>query len=334
MSDPEARDRAESIKACIRASSIIGERVRLRKRGHWLYGCCPFHDDSTPSFWVNDEIGRYGCHGCDAAGDVIQFVMDTESLPFSEAIERLEQGYVPARHARELSRSGADNSRNVERARKIWMAAQPIQGTPAETYLAKRALRLENLPEPVCLRFDHLSHDGSAELHPTLIALIQAPDGSFGGIQRTYLTEAGDKLDPHNAKRSLGNLRGNAIRVWEDEDDPFKEPKNIYLCEGLEDGLSLARMYMDGNIYVAAGAGMMRSVELPRSCKTLTIVPDNDAAGLRAAEDAAKVFRMRGLEVYIEQPFWEYKDINEQLQALDGKPHIPLHEDDYGWARG
>ena len=57
-----------------------------------------------------------------------------------------------------------DEHARLERARKIWIQSKPIEGTPAEAYLASRALRLENLPDPLNLRYSRLSFDGSAEL--------------------------------------------------------------------------------------------------------------------------------------------------------------------------
>src|SRR5687767_5554549 len=93
----ETNERVKHIKDTIPLSSIIGERVQLRRRGQWFAGCCPFHDDSTPSLWVNDNSGRFGCFGCDAEGDLIDFVVRSEGCSFADALERLDNGYVPSR---------------------------------------------------------------------------------------------------------------------------------------------------------------------------------------------------------------------------------------------
>jgi DNA primase len=52
-------------------------------------GLCPFHNEKTPSFTVNEDKGFYHCFGCGAHGDVIGFAMRADSLSFPEAIERL-----------------------------------------------------------------------------------------------------------------------------------------------------------------------------------------------------------------------------------------------------
>src|SRR3546814_12453069 len=51
--------------------------------------CCPFHNEKTPSFYVNDDKGFYHCFGCGAHGDGIRFLTDHEGLAFRDAVERL-----------------------------------------------------------------------------------------------------------------------------------------------------------------------------------------------------------------------------------------------------
>ncbi|KZD01344.1 DNA primase [Oceanibaculum pacificum] len=80
----ELRDR-------VPVSEIVGRRVRLARKGREFQGLCPFHNEKTPSFTVNDDKGFYHCFGCGAHGDVITFVMNTEALSFPESIEKLAQ---------------------------------------------------------------------------------------------------------------------------------------------------------------------------------------------------------------------------------------------------
>src|ERR1700761_7667497 len=70
-------------------SALIGRSVKLLKAGREFKACCPFHNEKTPSFTVNDEKGFYHCFGCGAHGNVFDFVMLTEGLNFPEAIEKL-----------------------------------------------------------------------------------------------------------------------------------------------------------------------------------------------------------------------------------------------------
>ncbi len=68
---------------------LIGETVKLQRRGRSFTGLCPFHKEKTPSFHVNQERGFYHCFGCHASGDAIKFVQETEGLDFVEAVRSL-----------------------------------------------------------------------------------------------------------------------------------------------------------------------------------------------------------------------------------------------------
>ena len=70
---------------------IVGESVKLTKRGRSFVGLCPFHKEKTPSFHVNPERGFYHCFGCQASGDAIKFLQETEGLDFIEAVRRLAE---------------------------------------------------------------------------------------------------------------------------------------------------------------------------------------------------------------------------------------------------
>jgi DNA primase len=63
---------------------VIGQRVELRKLGKEYAGLCPFHDDKTPSFSVNEEKAVFYCHGCGAAGDVIDFIVKLDGVSFRQ----------------------------------------------------------------------------------------------------------------------------------------------------------------------------------------------------------------------------------------------------------
>src|SRR5436190_4035122 len=69
---------------------VISEQVTLRPAGGGnVKGLCPFHDEKSPSFTVAPARNVYYCFGCGAGGDALRFVMDTEHLSFTEAVERL-----------------------------------------------------------------------------------------------------------------------------------------------------------------------------------------------------------------------------------------------------
>ena len=68
---------------------IIGQKVKLTRKGREYLGLCPFHKEKTPSFTVNEDKGFFHCFGCQANGSVFDFIMKFEGLSFPEAVERL-----------------------------------------------------------------------------------------------------------------------------------------------------------------------------------------------------------------------------------------------------
>ncbi|MBV8168199.1 MAG: DNA primase, partial [Alphaproteobacteria bacterium] len=79
----------EELRRRTTLSSVVGKRVRLVKKGREFSGLCPFHNEKTPSFFVNDDKAFYNCFGCGKHGDAVSFVIETEGLTFLEAVERL-----------------------------------------------------------------------------------------------------------------------------------------------------------------------------------------------------------------------------------------------------
>ncbi|MBR7162544.1 MAG: DNA primase [Clostridia bacterium] len=71
--------------------SIISGYIRLDKKGGKYFGCCPFHNEKTPSFCVNADEQYYHCFGCGVSGNVINFVMEMESLSFYDAVKLLAE---------------------------------------------------------------------------------------------------------------------------------------------------------------------------------------------------------------------------------------------------
>jgi len=126
-------------------AAVVGRRVRLARSGRQWKGCCPFHGEKTPSFYVYED-GHYHCFGCGAHGDAIGFVMQSEGASFAEAVERLagEAGLEvpkPSAEAAEAERRRLNLAGVLEAAqsgfhRKLFLP----QGRHALAYLRGRGL--------------------------------------------------------------------------------------------------------------------------------------------------------------------------------------------------
>lgn len=79
----------DELRARLSVSEVVGKRVKLKKAGREWKGLSPFQQEKTPSFYVNDQKGFYHDFSSGKHGDIISFVMETDGLPFAEAVERL-----------------------------------------------------------------------------------------------------------------------------------------------------------------------------------------------------------------------------------------------------
>ena len=79
----------DELRARTLLSAVISPSVKLIRAGREWKACCPFHNEKTPSFTVNDDKGFYHCFGCGAHGDAIRFLTDNRGLPFMDAVKEL-----------------------------------------------------------------------------------------------------------------------------------------------------------------------------------------------------------------------------------------------------
>ena len=92
----------EDIKARLSVKEVIGGYVQLTKAGVSWKGLCPFHNEKSPSFVVNEERASWHCFGCNKGGDIFSFVMEMDGLSFPEALSLLAEraGVVLERRGR------------------------------------------------------------------------------------------------------------------------------------------------------------------------------------------------------------------------------------------
>ena len=128
----------EELRGRLTLSDIIGRKVNLTRAGREFKGCCPFHNEKTASFYVNDDKQFYHCFGCGAHGDAIGFAMQHDNLSFIEAIESLaaEAGMqVPQQSPQDIKKAKEEKDLYslMEEATR-WMEAQLRDPSNKEAY--------------------------------------------------------------------------------------------------------------------------------------------------------------------------------------------------------
>ena len=136
----------DELRARTVLSAVISPTVKLTRAGREWKACCPFHNEKTPSFTVNDDKGFYHCFGCGAHGDAIRFLTDNRGMPFMDAVKELaaKAGLdvpAPDPRARERSERTASLTDVMGEVAK-WYAEQlqGISGASAREYLKRRGI--------------------------------------------------------------------------------------------------------------------------------------------------------------------------------------------------
>jgi DNA primase len=150
------RDSIERLRDTVDMVDLVSTKTDLRRVGSRWQGLCPFHDERSPSFNVNAEEKLYICFGCEAKGDSIRFVEESEGLDFREAVEHLAERYNVELQLEDEDPQAEERRRRRERllallervsrfyATYLWDAAEAAK---ARDYLAGRGLSEETLRE-------------------------------------------------------------------------------------------------------------------------------------------------------------------------------------------
>lgn len=183
-------DFLEELRARLPLSEVVGKRLRLIRAGREYKSPCPFHNEKTPSFYVNDQKGFFHCFGCGAHGDIIGFVMRHDNLAFPEAVETLA-GLAGL----QVPRASAEDRQRHERRKTLhdvveqacrWFEQQLYApaGRQALEYLERRGLDGETMarfrlgyapPDAAALR-QHLLKAGFPEEDMVTAGLLKRPD--------------------------------------------------------------------------------------------------------------------------------------------------------------
>ena len=312
----------DDIRARVPLSDLVGRRVKLTRRGKEHLGLCPFHNEKTPSFTVNDDKAFYHCFGCQAHGSAFDFVMNTEGLSFPEAVERLagQAGLaVPASTpaAAEAARKQATLYDVMEKAAG-WFQTQLLSasGTAARQYLEGRGLdeatietfRLGLAPNSNKALKDALLARGVAEEQMLATGLLIKPEDGRGTYDRYR----------HRIIFPISDTRGRVIafggRALGDAKAKYiNSPETVLYHKGsVLFGLSTARAAIRDQGTALVAEGYMDVIALHAAGFTNAVAPlgtaltedqmgllwrlapepvlclDGDAAGRRAALAAAE----------------------------------------------
>jgi DNA primase len=136
----------DELRARTVLSAVIAPTVKLIRAGREWKACCPFHNEKTPSFTVNDDKGFYHCFGCGAHGDAIRYLTDQRGMQFMDAVKELAakagmEVPAPDPRARERAERTASLTEVMAEVAKYYSGQlQGISGAEARDYLKRRGI--------------------------------------------------------------------------------------------------------------------------------------------------------------------------------------------------
>lgn len=321
-----SEEKLNEIRERLPLSELIGEYVQLKKSGKSHRGLCPFHQERTPSFYVNDDRESFHCFGCGAGGDLFEFLKKIEGIAFPDAVTRLAERLniqLDWAHPEETA-AYARKKREIELLRQsAWYYHCLLKNLPedheAHTYLLQRHLTLEAV-EGFFLGFcpagdsglhDYLKKKGFSQTELRACHLFNGTREFFRG-RLVFPIFRQDKKVVGFGGRIFSEKDGGPKYLNSPESDLFKKGELFYgldlakttvrktgqvlVVEGYFDVISL---HSQGFTQAVAPLGTALTTNqakiLSRLAEEITLLFDSDAAGSRATLKALEVLLPMGV---------------------------------------
>jgi DNA primase len=312
---------------------VIGALVPLRRRGRNYQGLCPFHQEKTPSFYVDPSTQSFKCFGCGASGDVFTFIERYENMTFVEAAE-----FLARRVGLEFVRKGGERTAPSERERLFAINATAQEyfrqclehSQEAQEYLQERGLAKETLQQfqlgyaPDC--WDGLTTYLGKQHHDLRLAATagllysRRTGGGYYDVFRHRII-----FPIHDEQQRIAGFGGRALgeeqpKYLNTADTPiFSKSKLLYglpfarrkvAAEGksllMEGYMDVLAAHQAGFTHAVATLGTSLTEEHARKLARLVpadpvvvLVYDADSAGVKATLRASELLEQEGIQVRI-----------------------------------
>ncbi len=327
----------QRIMDAARIEEVIGDFVSLKKRGANHIGCCPFHNEKTPSFYVSPSKGIYKCFGCGEAGDVVGFLKKHEHYTYPEALRYLAKKYnieiqeeelTPEEKQRQTERDGLFHV--SEFAQKYF--AELLYNDEMGRAVGLSYFHSRGLSDEIIKRFglgycldewsnftDHALRNGYSEavLEKTGLTIIKEDTGKKydrfrGRVMFPIYSISGRVLG--FSGRVLSSEKQAAKYVNSPDSDIYNKSRILYglfqartaiskqdKCYLVEGNIDVISMHQSGVENAVASCGTSLTTEQIRLIKrytpNVTVLYDGDSAGIKAALRAVDLLFAEGMHV-------------------------------------
>ncbi|MBS5989545.1 DNA primase [Anaerococcus hydrogenalis] len=303
--------------------AIIGDYVDLKKSGNSYKGLCPFHNEKTPSFTVDDKKQLFHCFGCGEGGDVVSFIMHKEGLSYIDSMK-----YLASKAGIKIddSKSSRENKRlnrlyDINKDIMMYFYKNLLTDKAGQIYLKNRGFR-SNIVNTFMLGFAKNSWDD-------LLSYVKEKDYLLDDIENLGLikkSQNGKYYDKYRNRlifpiiNHYGKVIGFGGRSIDStmpkylnspESEVFKKRYNLYglnifkkqsnkdiiLVEGYMDVIGLNNQGIDQAV-ASLGTSLTNDQAklLKRYAKNVFICYDEDNAGIKATDRAIEILLDEGIK--------------------------------------
>lgn len=323
----EIRERSDIVE-------VVSSYLPLKRSGANYLGCCPFHQEKTPSFNVNAPRQIFHCFGCGVGGNVFAFLMRMEGLTFPEAVRRL--GDKVGITVEETVVTPADRQRRDQRERlyRVNEAAcnyyhrlllEDAAGAAGRRYLRQRgyesetvrAFRLGFAPDQWEALIAYLGGEGFSRADMRAAGLVREGSSGRGDRDLFHSRLLFPILDPEGRVVAFGGRvlgdgtpkylnspetpvyhKGRTLYGLYQGRDAIRQARAVLVVEGYFDLLALHRAGI-GNVVAACGTALTADHArlLKRHAEQAILVFDADKAGRQATFRAMDALLPEGVAV-------------------------------------
>lgn len=332
------RETIQRIMDLTQIEEVVGEFVSLKKRGANHIGCCPFHDEKTPSFYVSPSKGIFKCFGCGKSGDAVKFLMEHEHYTYPEAlrwlankyhVEIVEEQMTEEQKERQSERDGlfhvsefaqkyfADLLYNDEMGRAVGLSYFHQRGLSDEII---KTFGLGYCQDSWSDFTDHARKHGysDAVLEKTGLTIFKEEGKCYdrfrGRVMFPIFSISGRVLG--FSGRVLSKEKQAAKYVNSPDSEIYNKSNILYglfqarnaigkadKCYLVEGNVDVVSMHQSGVCNTVASCGTSLTVEqirlIKRYTKNVTVLYDGDSAGIKAALRAVNLLFAEGLHVRV-----------------------------------
>lgn len=314
-------------------TELVASYIKLERRGRNYVGLCPFHDEKTPSFSVSPEKQIAHCFGCKKGGNVFQFLMEIESMSFSEAAAKLGEPLNIKIDTESSNVAEGDmtlirmhdymtdlyhhllmNTSEGEKPLQYLLTrgfstelirAEKIGFAPNMSYFAKNALLEQGYNEETAYQAGLLSrNEENFSYYDRFVGRIMIPIKNHQGHHVGYTARSIDGSEPKylNTPETEIFKKRELFFNLNDARKYVRKLDNIILMEG---HLDVLKVKMTKIRHIVATMGTELSQEnlnlLERLSSNVTIMFDGDSAGRKATLKVGDTLLKRGLNVYVQK---------------------------------